>query len=103
MNPNYRERIWQVIHAIPAGKVSTYGSVAAMAGLPRQARAVGRCLSQLPGDSKIPWHRVINAQGKISFPLESERFEQQKTLLEDESVIFSNNRVNLKNFLWHGE
>ncbi|NQZ33692.1 MAG: MGMT family protein [Oceanospirillaceae bacterium] len=100
MKPTYQERIWQVIHAIPAGKVSTYGAVATMAGLPRQARAVGRCLSQLPGDSKIPWHRVINAQGKISFPLESERFCRQKNLLEEELIIFSNNRVNLKQFLW---
>jgi len=102
MTPTNRERVWQVIHSIPAGKVSTYGNVAAMAGLPRQARAVGKYLSQLPNGSKIPWYRVINAQGKVSFPIESERFLAQKQQLQDEGVIFSNNKVNLKTYLWLG-
>ncbi|NRA21931.1 MAG: MGMT family protein [Oceanospirillaceae bacterium] len=103
MTPTNRERIWQVIDAIPAGKVSTYGTVAAMAGLPRQARAVGKYLAELPVGSKIPWYRVINAQGKISFPVASTRFLKQKQLLEVESVRFTNNKVNLKVFLWQGD
>ncbi|EPJ48170.1 MAG: hypothetical protein OFPII_07450 [Osedax symbiont Rs1] len=98
-----RERIWQVIHSIPSGKVSTYGRVAAMAGLPKQARAVGRYLSELPENSKIPWHRVINAQGKLSFELGSERFLCQKLKLQTEDILFSNNKINLKQYLWHGE
>ena len=103
MTPTNRERVWQVIHSIPAGKVCTYGRVAEMAGLPRQARAVGRYLSELPKDSKIPWFRVINSQGKISFEVGSDRFLTQKLKLQDEEVAFSNNKVNLKTYLWHGE
>lgn len=103
MTPSNRERVWQVIHSIPAGKVCTYGTVAEMAGLPRQARAVGRFLSELPEGSKIPWHRVINAQGKLSFEIGSERFLTQKLKLQNENVNFSNNKVHLKTYLWRGE
>ncbi len=103
MTPTNRERVWQVIHSIPAGKVCTYGRVAEMAGLPRQARAVGRYLSELPKDSKIPWFRVINSQGKLSFEVGSDRFVTQKLKLQDENIAFSNNKVNLKTYLWQGE
>jgi len=103
MIPSNKERILQVIHAIPAGKVSTYGKVASMAGLINQARAVGRYLSQLPEGSKIPWHRVINSQGKLSFEVGSPRFLIQKQLLQQEMVNFTNNKVDLKAHLWQGE
>ena len=103
MTPTNRERVWQVIHSIPAGKVCTYGRVAEMAGLPRQARAVGRYLSELPKDSKIPWFRVINSQGKLSFEVGPDRFVTQQLKLQDENIAFSNNKVNLKTYLWQGE
>ena len=103
MEPSNRERVWQVIHSIPEGKVSTYGKVAAMAGLPNRARAVGRYLAELPEGSRIPWHRVINAQGKISFAVGTERFLSQKEKLQGEQINFSNNRVDLKTYLWQGE
>ncbi|MGB1237389.1 MAG: MGMT family protein [Pseudomonadales bacterium] len=98
-----RERVWQVIVSIPPGRVCTYGKVAEMAGLPRQARAVGRYLSELPEGSKIPWFRVLNSQGKLSFEVGSPRFLTQKGLLQDEGVIFSNNKVRLSEYLWQGE
>lgn len=103
MIPSNRERVWQVIFNIPPGKVSTYGHVASMAGLPNQARAVGRYLSELPQGSKIPWHRVINSQGKLSFEVGSPRFLVQKEKLEAEHVLFRKNKINLKEFLWSGE
>jgi methylated-DNA-protein-cysteine methyltransferase-like protein len=74
-----------------------------MAGLPNQARAVGRYLSELPEGSKIPWHRVLNSQGKLSFEVGSERFLTQKLKLQTEEVDFTNNKVNLTHFLWQGE
>jgi methylated-DNA-protein-cysteine methyltransferase-like protein len=103
MMPSNRERVWQVIHFIPCGKVSTYGKVATMAGLPKQARTVGRYLSELPQDSTIPWHRVINSQGKISFEMGSERFTAQKLKLLDEQINFNKNKVDLNKYLWQGE
>ena len=60
------ERIYAVVARIPKGRVATYGQVARLANLPGQARQVGYALSALPDGSRIPWHRVINAAGRIS-------------------------------------
>jgi methylated-DNA-protein-cysteine methyltransferase-like protein len=96
-----RQRIWQVIAAIPAGCVSTYGQVARLAGLGRGARQVGQALSQLPPGSSLPWHRVINAQGKISLPPDSQGHKQQRQRLEAEGIHFSlSGRVSLKQQGW---
>ena len=65
-NPTPEERIWQVVAMIPQGRVATYGQIADLADLPRGARRVGRAMSQLPSGSRLPWHRVINAAGRIS-------------------------------------
>jgi methylated-DNA-protein-cysteine methyltransferase-like protein len=59
------ERIYRVVRQIPAGQAATYGQVALVAGLP-SARMVGRALAALPGKSEVPWHRVINSQGKLA-------------------------------------
>ncbi|BBB25992.1 MGMT family protein [Amphritea japonica] len=98
-NPAY-EMIWQVVGAIPSGKVATYGQVAELAGIPGAARMVGRCLSQLPGDSQLPWFRVINASGKISLPVDSEGYQKQRALLQEEGVVVLNGRISLAKFRW---
>jgi methylated-DNA-protein-cysteine methyltransferase-like protein len=96
-----RERIWQVVNAIPAGRVCTYGEVARLAGLGRGARQVGRVLGQLPAGSPLPWYRVINAQGKISLPFNSDSYKQQRESLEAEGVEFSlSGTVSLKKFAY---
>ncbi|MHC4066568.1 MAG: MGMT family protein, partial [Planctomycetota bacterium] len=59
------ERIFRVVRQIPAGQAATYGQVAMVAGLP-SARMVGRALAALPDKSEVPWHRVINSQGKLA-------------------------------------
>ncbi|MEE4299678.1 MAG: MGMT family protein [Pseudomonadales bacterium] len=61
-----RERILLAVAAIPAGRVATYGEVARAAGLPGRARFVGRVLRELPAGSRIPWHRVVAAGGRIA-------------------------------------
>ncbi len=86
---NKRERIWQVVAAIPAGKVCTYGEVARLAGLGRAARLVGRTLRELPQGTKLPWHRVVNAQGKLSLPAGSASYREQRARLRDEGIVFS--------------
>jgi methylated-DNA-protein-cysteine methyltransferase related protein len=60
------QQIYEVVRRIPAGRVATYGQVATLAGLPGHARQVGYALHALPQDSTIPWHRVVNATGRIS-------------------------------------
>lgn len=62
----FREAVYAATHRIPPGQVASYGAVAAMAGRPLAARAVGAALKALPPDTEVPWHRVINAQGKVS-------------------------------------
>lgn len=86
---------------IPAGKVATYGDVAHQAGLPRGARRVGRALRGLPGDTRIPWHRVINARGEIVVPGGSGARALQQERLEQEGVHFySNTRLSLRQYRW---
>ncbi len=95
-----QQRILQTIHAIPIGQVATYGLIAKLSGLPGKARYVGYILKSLPEGSSIPWHRVINAQGKISFPEHSEVYREQKQRLLAEDVIFKGHKIPLKQYLW---
>src|SRR4051812_29995445 len=60
------ERIYAAVRKIPRGKVTTYGAIARLSGIEGQARLVGYALSALPTGTGVPWHRVINAQGKLS-------------------------------------
>jgi methylated-DNA-protein-cysteine methyltransferase-like protein len=94
-------RIWQVVAAIPKGKVATYGDVAQKAGMARAARRVGRALRELPGNSKIPWHRVVNVQGRISLPEGSAPHNTQRNRLEKEGVVFkTNGSIDLRSYGW---
>jgi methylated-DNA-protein-cysteine methyltransferase-like protein len=94
--------ICAVIRRIPKGWVATYGQVAAMAGLPRRARLVGYVLQHLGPASKIPWHRVVNAKGEVSYSLSRNGGDAlQQRLLEKEGVEFDDkNRFNLERFRW---
>ena len=85
---------------IPSGKVATYGQVAALAGLPQAARFAGTSLKGLPKTTRIPWHRVINAQGKISLPKLSVSYQEQHQRLTQEGVLIRNGRIALKNYQW---
>ena len=91
-----RERVWQVIAAIPPGKVATYGQVAALAGVPRGARFVGTVLRDLPNGSRLPWHRVLNAAGRLSVDPMTAR--EQRERLEAEGVSFLRGRVDLRRY-----
>lgn len=94
-------RIWQVIAMIPEGKVSTYGDIAKHAGLAKAARRVGMSLRGLPEDTRIPWHRVINSQGRISLPAGSASQYRQRERLESEGVVFKANKsVDLRKYRW---
>jgi methylated-DNA-protein-cysteine methyltransferase-like protein len=89
------ERIWKAVARIPRGEVASYGSVAERAGLPRRARLVGHALKVAPAKLGLPWHRVLNAQGRISLPAGSKAHRMQRRLLEEEGVVFRNGRVDL--------
>lgn len=97
-DPTPEERIWQVVADIPRGTVASYGQVAELAGLPGGARRVGRCLSRLPAETRLPWHRVVNAAGGISLP--GAAGQRQRERLIDEGVAFEGDRVALDRFRW---
>ncbi len=94
------QRFWDAVRKIPRGRVATYGQIAAAAGFPRQARMAGYALHALPQNSGVPWHRVINAQGRISFPPRSQAYRAQREKLEAEGVVFLRGRVSLKRYGW---
>jgi len=90
--------IWQTVKQIPKGRVASYADIAALTGLPGQQRLVGYALHNLPRNSDVPWQRVINAQGKISFPPRTARYRKQKALLEKEGVVFEKGKVDMEKF-----
>ena len=96
MNNTNREAIFLALMSIPAGNVITYGQLASLAGLPGAARLIGTTLCGLPEHTELPWHRVINAQGKISLPEDSPAHTEQKKRLEAEGINFTNNKINLR-------
>jgi len=93
------EMIIAAVRRIPRGKVCTYGDVAEVAGLPRRARLVGTVLRQTSGRG-LPWYRVINAGGRISFPVGSDAYARQRRKLEAEGVVFAGGRVDLRRYGW---
>lgn len=98
---NHFQKIIRVVRRIPAGKVATYGQVARIAGLDGHARQVGYALHALPGNSGVPWQRVINAKGQISFDIDSAQHAIQRALLEAEGVVFNaRGTVSLAKFGW---
>ncbi len=100
MGSEWNQMVWDLVSQIPRGHVVTYGQVAAMLGFPRRSRHVGFALNQTPDGLELPWHRVINSRGSISFSPLSHQFLMQKTLLEAEGVELVNGRVDLKRFGW---
>jgi methylated-DNA-protein-cysteine methyltransferase-like protein len=99
---NWYQNIWKVVSEIPSGHVLTYGEVARLSGMPRAARRVSQALRRAPRGMALPWHRVINAQGKISFPENSSGWQQQKEKLEGEGVVFLNGKIDLDHFGYRG-
>ena len=95
-----REALYLTLAQVPAGCLVSYGQLAALAGLGRAARWVGRTLGQLPADSGLPWHRVIAASGRLSLPADSPAGAEQRTRLHREGIDLTNDRVNLRIHGW---
>ncbi|MBN1993066.1 MAG: MGMT family protein [Anaerolineae bacterium] len=99
--PTY-ERIYAVVCQIPAGRVATYGQVAAIVG-GCTARMVGYAMAALPFGTDVPWQRVINRQGKISLRSSGHGSAHQRELLEAEGIIFDRQgRVDFNQVGWAG-
>ncbi|MBM9518313.1 MGMT family protein [Desulforhopalus vacuolatus] len=91
-----------LLQKIPAGRVATYGDIATLAGNPRGARQVSRLLSSSAGKYNLPWHRVVNREGKVS-PRSSGEHLWQRQLLEEEGIVFdAGGCIDFTRFGWDG-
>ncbi len=100
----YYEQVWTQVRLIPYGRVATYGQISKLLPQPDEisaedyqmsgSRWVGLAMAACPDD--VPWHRVVNSQGKISHP----EAAKQKKLLEEEDVFFSNEKLDLNEYQW---
>ena len=96
----FEQQLYAWLAEIPLGKVVTYGQLASLIGRPNGARWVGQRLGQLPPGSKLPWHRVLNVQGRSSLPLDKGGSNRQLLLLQREGVSVVDGRVSLVRYQW---
>ncbi|MGA8278767.1 MAG: MGMT family protein [Rhodanobacteraceae bacterium] len=92
--------ILRVIASIPSGCVASYGEIAERAGLPGRARLVGHVLRATPGNPSLPWHRVIRADGRVAFPVDSRAHREQLRRLAREGVRPTAGRIDMRRFGW---
>jgi methylated-DNA-protein-cysteine methyltransferase-like protein len=97
--PGFFVRVYEVVRMIPRGQVATYGQIAAIVSHRGAARTVGWALHSLVEGTEVPWHRVINARGRISLNPGT----RQVSLLRQEGVdVNAQGKVDLKRFQWPG-
>lgn len=98
----FSDRVYWLVCQIPSGQVAAYGQIATYAGSPRAARAVGNLMKRsVAVGREVPWHRVINAKGAISFKGDTPRAELQRRLLSAEGVVFDDRgRCDLDIYRW---
>ncbi|MCG3219708.1 MAG: MGMT family protein [Candidatus Heimdallarchaeota archaeon] len=97
---SFTEEVVEIIKAIPKGRVATYGQVARLAGNPRAARQVVRTLNTQTKKHKLPWHRMINAQGKIAIKDPFGADEQKALLLAEGVEVSEKYTISLEKYQW---
>ena len=100
MSQSRDAQVRQMISQIPAGKVATYGQIADLCEMPRGARRVGYVLRSTPDGETVPWHRVVNSKGQSSFPVDSNKYEEQISRLAEEGVVFIGKKIDLLQCQW---
>lgn len=98
---DFTKAVLKAVRKIPSGKVATYGQIARLAGKPHGARGVGWILNSMAELHELPWQRVINSKGQISFKAGSKEQAEQKRLLRNEGVRFlDRSSIDLKIYGW---
>lgn len=92
--------ICETVAEIPRGRVASYGQIAEIAGVPRGARQVGYVLGSLPKGHDLPWHRVVQASGRIAFAKDSREFAEQRDRLIMDGVTVTAGRIDMNQFRW---
>jgi methylated-DNA-protein-cysteine methyltransferase-like protein len=88
MESGFFQKVYEVVSKIPRGKVMSYGQIARLLGCPKSARIVGWALHSNSDTQKVPCHRVVNSQGKISSGYAFGGPGVQRQLLENEGIVF---------------
>ncbi|MES2225890.1 MAG: MGMT family protein [Patescibacteria group bacterium] len=100
MKSNFKQTVYAVVASIPKGKVATYGQVAALAGRPGAARAVGTCMSTNKDTEAVPCHRVVGSTGALAGYAYGDGTKTKGLMLRKEGVIFRGEKVDLKESQW---
>lgn len=98
----FKDRVYELTRRIPKGKVATYGQLAALAGSPGAARAVGDAMRTNPHIPKTPCHRVVGASGALTGYAAGSGVPTKKNMLLAEGVIFKGDKVDLTRSGWKG-
>jgi methylated-DNA-protein-cysteine methyltransferase-like protein len=97
---SFNEKVYALVRQIPPGKVLSYGRVAQLLGIPHGAREVGWAMG-VSHDHNLPWHRVVNAQGRVSIKGSPEAAALQRARLEAEGITFNKyDRLDMEQHLW---
>jgi methylated-DNA-protein-cysteine methyltransferase-like protein len=97
----FTKKVLKQIKSIPRGKVATYKQIAELSGKPQASRGVSWILHSCSTQYKLPWHRVLNSRGSISFERGTHNFREQKRRLEKEGVIITpDGELSLSRFQW---
>lgn len=99
-NSDFKMQVLTLLHEIPAGKVTSYGRLARLAGHPGRARQVGAILRSLPENTRLPWHRVVCASGKSAFGVKSPDAQRQLALLANEGIACDGGKVCMRRYAW---
>lgn len=87
----FDHQVWQIVAAIPPGRVMGYGEVARAAGFPRYSRMVGAALGRSP--DPLPWFRVVRSNRTLAFEVGSSSYQEQAQLLKQEGVRFDGIKI----------
>lgn len=95
-----RDALYLALSSVPTGRLISYGDLAELAGLPGRARWVGRQLSQLPASSRLPWHRVLKANGRLAFEPGTEAYRRQLSKLQKEGAADDGGHIDWRGCRW---
>ena len=105
-NSDFFERVYDVVRAIPVGKVTTYGAIARVLGMRSSARMVGWAMNAVPlhdRNNDIPAHRVVNRLGELTGKMHFETPYAMRERLEAEGIQFVDEAVDMKQHFWDPE
>lgn len=99
--PNFFERVYEVVKKIPSGRVSSYGAIARYLGAARSARMVGWAMNNSHNMEDVPAQRVVNRLGMLTGKHHFSGTSAMQQLLESEGIVVKDNQIqNFEKVFW---